>query len=322
MHVCIAIINEVRLIVETIIAIIQWIVETVCGWVTSTIRTVREVCEEVCGWLGPFSFLCDWVCKIIEVIETITEWICEKILVGIVIGFIRVVFEYVFYILTWVCWIIDWIPRAIDLLLCHLGFENQRHIHLCLKILTENRTSMTWTLDEVETLVAETRERLAQCNIHICVLDTEIIETKEHRTGLACGFGSLFTADHHWFRRHECVTSTFIPVTVFFVEELKSGKGCSIPGANYVLADRGASHATIAHEIGHLADLWKHHSDPNNVMFAPTSDDSTQLTKHQCCMIRTSKYVTTAQHILCRTREPILRSFATIFSRSHIKKEA
>jgi len=314
MQICIAIVNIVRNVVEFIIAIVEWVVETVCNLVTTVIRTVVEVCDEVCGWLGIFSFICDWVCRLVEVFEEVVEWVCEEILLGI-IRIVRIIIEYVFYILTWVCWVIDWIPRSFDYLSCRLGLMNERHIHLCLKILTRNRDTMTWTLDEINTLVAATQARFDQCNIRVCVLDTEIVETEDHRDGISCGFGLLFTGHHHWYRRQECRTTTFIPVTVFFVEDISTGKGCSIPGTNYVLADREASHATIAHEIGHLADLWGHDDDPNNVMFAPTTNDSREFTEHQCCMIRSSKYVTSGQDIRCRRRIGLVTRLAEVVRR-------
>ncbi len=223
-----------------------------------------------------------------------TEWVCEEVLVKVLIGFLYIVTEYVFYILTWVCWVIDWIPRGIAWILCKLGLRGRRFIHVCVKVLEESLRSRSWDPAEVQRLLDETATRLQQCSITLCVVHSEVLVTDDHRSGITCGFGGLFTGDHHWFRRHECPPlSSIIPITIYFVEDVSGAKGCSIPGTNYVLADKTASNATIAHEIGHLSDLWGHPSDPTNVMFSPSSDDSVNFTGGQCCMLRTSKYAST-----------------------------
>jgi hypothetical protein len=43
-------------------------------------------------------------------------------------------------------------------------------------------------------------------------------------------------------------------------------------------------------EIGHLADLWSHSSDPNNVMTDQPGGTADQITTFQCCMLRTSRF--------------------------------
>ena len=227
--------------------------------------------------------------------KKLVEWVCEEVLIKVLIGILKVIVEYIFYILTWICWIIDWTPRGIDLLFCLFGLRNRRFLHVCVKVLAGDRRDPPWDLAEVERLLEETDTRLNQCNVNLCVVGFEIVETDRHRTDLPCGFGSLFTSHHHWFVRNECPPEgSIIPITIYFVESIDGARGCSIPGSNYVLVDPGASNATIAHELGHLADLWLHSDEPTNVMFTPTTNDSVNFTRNQCCMIRSSKYVTTA----------------------------
>ena len=299
MQICITIINEVKVILTFFIDVIEWIVKTVCELVVTVIHFIKNVCEKVCGWLGIFSFLCDWVCKIVEWVEVAIDWVCKEVLVKVVIGVIRVIVEYVFYILTWVCWVIDWIPRAFDYLSCLLGLKNRRFIHVCVKVLASDRRRLSWNLADIESLLRETDSRLKQCNVGLCVIHFEIVETDAHRSGLTCGFSALFTSDHHWFRRYECrPSSSIIPITIFFVDDISGdSNGCSFPGANYVLVDHEATNAVIAHEIGHLADLWGHSDDQANIMFAAPTNDSVIFAKGQCCMIRSSKYATTTSYV-------------------------
>ncbi len=295
MFICVAVINIIRIVLDLLVAIVEWVIQTVCGWVSSILHFAREVCEEVCGWLGPFSFLCDWVCEVVRWTETAWNWVCEEVLVGVIVGFLHVLIEIINYILTWVCWLLEWIPRGVDLLLCKLGFKNRRFIHLCLKVLERDLANPVWQPARIDQLIAETQARFKQCNVSVCVLSLEVIETDEHLSGLSCGFSMLFGSDFYWLRRKECRgAGAIMPVTVFFVESLTGAKGCSVPGANFVLVDPAASNATIAHEIGHLSDLWAHSSDPVNVMFSPSTDASVEFSGWQCCMIRSSKFATTA----------------------------
>jgi len=46
----------------------------------------------------------------------------------------------------------------------------------------------------------------------------------------------------------------------------------------------------MVQEIGHLADLWAHSSDPNNVMTDRSGGTADQITSFQCCMLRTSRF--------------------------------
>ncbi|MFH2048092.1 MAG: hypothetical protein ABIJ12_01505 [bacterium] len=296
MQICYALINVIKIIVTLIIAIIEWVVKTVCELVTTIIHYAKEICSKVCSWLGWFDFLCKWICKIIEWTEAVTKWVCKEVLEKILIGLIKVIVEYIFYILTWICWVINWIVlRWLDYLLCIFGIKSHRYIHVCIKILTIDRENLPWNLTDIENKIKETNDRYKQCGISLCIINTEIIETDDHRKGLGCGFGQIFTSDFHWFRRHECQgISSIVPITIYFVEDISGKRGCAIPGTNFILVATDATNATIAHEIGHLADLWSHSDDPDNVMHSPTSDDSIKLTKGQCCLIRTSRYATTA----------------------------
>jgi hypothetical protein len=306
MFICVAVLNVIRRIFDFIIELVEFVIQTVCGWVSTVLHFARSVCEEVCGWLGPFSFLCDWVCTIIRWTETVWNWVCEEILVPIVVGFIRIVFEVIFYILTWVCWLLEWPVRGVDLLLCRLGFGDRRWIHLCVVVLERDRRKPQWSTSEIQRLLDGATTRLEQCNVSICFLHFEVVETAEHQTGIDCGVSMLFGSNYNWFRRYECRGfGAIVPITVFFVDDINDAKGCSVPGANFVLVDHEGTTATIAHEIGHISDLWAHSDDPLNVMASPTTDASVTFTKGQCCMIRSSKYATTVGACGTKQRQPL-----------------
>jgi len=307
MNLCIMVVNTIRIIVRTVIQIVREIVTTVCSWVTTVIRTIREVTEKVCSWLPwPLNKICNWVTKIIEIIETVTEWVCEEVIERIV-DWVEIFFEYIFYILTWVCWLISWPFRfLLDLIWCWLGIRPQKFIHICVKILTDEKDNPSISIDDVRALITETQKRFDQCNITLCVLGLELVKKPEYLTGVSCGIGGLFSGHHVWFTNNQCtggVGSSIVPVTLYVIKNVSPGKGCSIPGTHYVIIDTEASNATIAHEIGHLSDLWGHSDNPQNVMYSPTSDDSVSFTKNQCCMIRTSRYSTLSSFFGCSSKQ-------------------
>lgn len=287
MRICHSILVPVTVVVRFVVRVVREIVRTVCEWVTSVITVVKEVCEEVCGWLGPFSFLCDWVCKLVEVVETVTEWVCREVIERI-FEWIEIILEYVFYILTWVCWVIDWIPRLPALLLCRLGFSPRRILRICVKILTDERGTPAIPVTAVQAMIGDAAAIFARCNIDLVVVDTVLVEKAEFLDGTTCEFGGMFSDFFSWFSRRACHRRC--TVTVYFVRDITSASGCAYPGTNWVTVDAQGDGTTVVQEIGHLADLWGHSDDPNNVMTDQPGGTHDQITEWQCCMIRTSRF--------------------------------
>lgn len=251
------------------------------------ITVAKEVCEEVCGWLGWFSFLCDWVCKIIEVMETVTEWVCEEVIERI-ISWVEAFVEYVYYVLTWVCWLIDLPTRIIGMLLCWAGFGGRRIMRVCVKVLTDASGTPGVPLADVQNMMSDAAAILANCNITMVVVSTETIEKTEYLDTTTCDVGGMFSGFFSWFTRNSCQQRC--TVTIFFVRDIVGASGCAYPGSNWVTVDAGGDGSTVVQEIGHLADLWTHTSDPNNVMTDVGGGTHDQITTFQCCMIRTSRF--------------------------------
>lgn len=79
-------------------------------------------------------------------------------------------------------------------------------------------------------------------------------------------------------------------------DELADGKsGCTIDGSSYILLAAVANGASVAHEVGHHAEL-QHRSDPTNIMFSGESSTKDKFTKWQCCMIRSCEFVFSSYH--------------------------
>ena len=103
--------------------------------------------------------------------------------------------------------------------------------------------------------------------------------------------GALTTSWWLGTAEHSAVGMDCSTVTVYFVEDIVSASGCAYPGTNWVTVDAGCDGTVVVQEIGHLADLWRHSDDPDNVMTDQTGGTHDQITENQCCMIRTSRFV-------------------------------
>jgi len=308
-QVCIQVLTKIEVLVMTLIAIVEEVVKTVCGWVSSIITTIVEVTKKVCEWLPwPLDKLCDWVTELIEVVETVWEWVCEEIVVRI-IRWIRALVRYVFWVFRWICWIIDWIPRFIfEILPCLLGADYAKRIPVCVKVLVDADGVPVVPLDRVNELLDGTRARFEQCNLELCIMSIEMLSAPDGIEDFTCDPGGFFSGDHLWFEDHACngTEVTAVPLTIYFVPEFASDKGCSIPRTDYIVVGPDASLATVAHEIGHHADLM-HRDDPANVMMNGTTDASVEFTTWQCCMIRSARFATAFTLASCRTEDVDVR---------------
>lgn len=302
--ICAAILSPIVMLIRTVIGIIRTVVETVCDWVSTILTTTKEVVEEVCKWVEekickwlpwPFNKLCEWVrklvcwtvTKVIEVTETIWEWVCEEVLKRI-IEWVEIVLEYVIYVFKWVCWVVDWVFRLPGLLACRLGAHPQRFMGVCVKILADNSGTPAVPVATVEGWLRDSAAILANCNITLQVCGVEIVRKPEYLNSTTCEGGGMFRRFFTWFSTNSCGCCR--NVTVYVVNDIQGASGCAYPGTDWVTVDAAGSGGTIVQEIGHLADLWGHSSDPNNVMTDQPGGTADQITDHQCCMIRTSRF--------------------------------
>lgn len=292
--ICTAILSPIVVLVRTFIQIVREIVTTVCEWVSRIITTIKEVVEKVCTWLPwPLSKLCEFVTKIIEVVETVWDWVCREVIQRI-INWIEIVVEYVIYILKWVCWVIDWVIRGPALLLCLLGIEPRRFLGVCVKVLADDAGNPAIPLATVQRMLRDAAAIFRRCNISMVVCSVEIVRKPEFLDSTTCEFSGMFRRFFTWFSANTCGCCS--TVTVYFVRDIVNPpglivSGCAYPGTDWVTVDAEGDGTVVVQEIGHLADLWSHSSDPNNVMTDQGGGTNDQITRFQCCMIRTSRFV-------------------------------
>lgn len=323
MRVCYAVIDTIEWFVTVLIELFRTVVETVCGWVTTIIRTLVEVAKKVCSWLPwPLDKVCDWVTELVEVITTVTEWICEEVISRILIGIIELIVRYVFYIVRWICWLVDWPLRGLDLLFCLIGVHLPRTLHVCVKILTANDGTPATTRERVKPILDRAAELLKQCRINLCVDSIEFVRKADLLTGVECGAGQFFSKAFPWFEKHACKKgplSTTKPLTLYFVDSMADANACTIRQTSYIVLTDGANGASVVHEFGHHADLL-HRDDPQNIMFAEPSATKDKLTEWQCCMMRSSEFV--SQLTKCEPLPSLAQRFADLRRARMQAKEA
>ena len=288
MTLCHSVLTPVIVLIRTLVQTVREVVRTVCDWVSSTITTIKTVVERVCTWLPwPLSELCKLVTRVIEVVETVWNWVCHEVIDRIFEWVERIV-EYIAYIVRWVCWVVSWVIRGPALLLCMLGLKPRRFLHVCVHVLTdaEGQPAVEWA--KVDRDLRQAQAILDNCNLQIVVTERRRVAKAEFMDGTTCEFGGLFSDFFTWFSAHEC--GGCAAVTVYYVRSIPGAIGCAYPGANWVTVAAGGDGRTMVQEIGHLADLWGHSSDPNNVMTDQPGGTADQITAFQCCMLRTSRF--------------------------------
>ena len=286
--ICNAVLTPVVVLIRTVIQVIREVVRTVCDWVSTVVTTIKTVVEEVCKWLPwPLDKLCDLVTKVIEVVETVWEWVCHEVIERIV-DLVEIIAEYVVYVLKWVCWVIDWVVRFPDLVLCWLGIEPRRFLSVCVKILADRAGTPAIPLPTVLGMLRDAASIFDRCKISLVVCSIEVVPKPEFLTSTTCEFSGMFRRFFTWFSAHTCGCCS--SVTVYMVKDIKDARGCAYPGTDWVTVDASGDGTVIVQEIGHLADLWAHSSDPDNVMTDQSGGTHDQITASQCCMIRTARF--------------------------------
>jgi hypothetical protein len=131
----------------------------------------------------------------------------------------------------------------------------------------------------------------SECQVRLEASKPMVVTGQTHLlTSHDCGFLG-------WFSPKKGDYNSFaFPGTVaaIYVKDVPKGSaGCHIPGTQYVLVDRDAKDDTLAHELGHACDLFRHRNGtPENLMASGSVRTASKLTKWQCCVVRTSDNVT------------------------------
>jgi hypothetical protein len=169
-------------------------------------------------------------------------------------------------------------------------------MRVCVKVLTDDAGRPAIPLADIEDMLEDAAAILDNCSIDLVILETDLVARPDYLDSTTCEFGGMFSGFWIWMSRNACQLRC--TATVYFVRDIVGAAGCAYPGTNWVTVDAGGDGGTIVQEIGHLAGLWGHSDDPNNVMTDQPGGTADQITHFQCCMIRTSQFTCVAPAVL------------------------
>ena len=205
------------------------------------------------------------------------------------------------YLLGWLVWVLDWIPRLPKIAIALVGRLRPATIDVRPIVLLGTDWDPVPSVERARRLCADASALLEP---HGLGLSWES-PTTAHGPGRLprCSARGLFSDFFRWASAHADAHA----LTVYLVEDFGELAGCSFPGADWVVLDSRTDGTTLVHELGHLADLWRHSEDPNNVMTDQAGGSHARLTRFQAAMIRSSRFARGVRVVSVRVpgrREP------------------
>jgi hypothetical protein len=196
--------------------------------------------------------------------------------------------EYALYLLGWVLWPLDGLLRVPALIRHATTGLSESVIPACGVILVRAGSDAAGCRVRAADLLAAADSMLRPhgLGIHTAALSVEPLPDLPLPGG---GPAALLGPFFPWGSARSAGSP---PLTIYFVENLESLAGCAVPGADWIVVDLNTDGTTLLHEIGHLADLWRHTKDPGNVMTDRPGGTHDRLTRLQAGLIRTCRFAT------------------------------
>jgi Matrixin len=274
-----------------LIPLVTQIIQTVCNWVSSVIQVITQTLSRVCSWLPwPLNTVCDWVTTVVTTLQTVWNWVCN-IIIQIITTFIAQIVSFLIYITHIICIIVNVIIGIPAFLLCLLRLNPPKRLRICIKVLTDENGQSAVTPAAINQNIARIRSSYGECNIEVIILGIEYIIKPEYLSSTDSSPSSIFSAWHLWFTQWACWCCN--QVTVFVVDSIVGAEGLTFWGDSWCRVDHDCNtdDTIMAHEIGHILNLW-HVNDPSNVMYPSFSATAHNFTPFQCCLAKRSPFVT------------------------------
>ena len=199
--------------------------------------------------------------------------------------------EYVLFLAGWLIWPLDAVLR----LLAATAGARPGTIRAEIRILT--RHSESSAREGALACLRHADALLSRVGIDLRITTLEVMPWPREVAPPVGGLGALTGGFFPWASSRAPFAPT---LTIYFVDDLGPLAGCAVPGADWVVVERGTDGTTIVHEIGHLADLWTHTNDPHNVMTDRPGGRHDEITLFQQRLLQTCPFVTSSS---CRSVE-------------------
>jgi hypothetical protein len=222
------------------------------------------------------------------------------IIIRVTLEAVRAAFD-LFYLVTVaaaliVAWIIKWAfgrtaEYTLGLAVPDAVLTYKRVIPMHVVVLMADDNSPGISSQDLDDFERGANERLAQCGVS-ATFTRRFVSRPEYASGFVTETSIVSPRAFRWFT---CMSPIFEP-TIFFVDSLADDrKGVTLPVlTSYCFIIKKIAEdqrrAVVAHEFGHLCDIWGHAMDPQRVMFSPSSNASVNYDVPEKILIHTSRF--------------------------------
>jgi hypothetical protein len=246
----------------------------------------------------PAAILCRALTRAaFHLLAAVTAWIPSSTLRG---GILRIAaaalempVEAAIFVAGWAAWALDWVFRLPALSITSAGRMRPGHLAAEGVLLIEpgqpGQPDLAPRIARAEAMMAGAGRLLARHDIALLAGPIAVAVLPRGTKLPHGGPIGLFQRFFSWASARAGGSS--FGLTVYFVGGLGPLAGCAFPGADWIVVDLGTDGTTIVHEIGHLADLWRHSPDPDNVMTDRPGGRHDALTPSQRALLRTCRFV-------------------------------
>jgi hypothetical protein len=273
----------------------------------------RTISETICSWLPwPLDDICDVVtrvitevvCQLVWVVVTIVSWITR-----IVCEVVHVIIWVVTHIVGFLEWLGNRILTLPYFLLCLAGARiGGRKYRICPIVIADEKGEPVVPIATIESQIETAKRVWQQCGIEVISQPVNVVTDRPWLANASgCNAGGYFGGDRAEYELLRCCKGFLAGfrclrfpsgliwprhvLKAIWVRQLDSSdRGCYLLPESFVLIGSTALQDTLAHEMGHAGDLL-HRSDADNLMTTPVRTAS-NLTNWQCCVVRTSRFVT------------------------------
>jgi len=273
----------------------------------------RTISETICSWLPwPLDDICDVVtrvitevvCTIVYVVITIVSWVTR-----IVCEIIHVIVWVITHIVGFLEWLGNRILTLPELLLCLVGARPiRKKYRICPMVIVDDTGTPVVPVAEIEREIETAKRIYEQCGIEVIASPVVVVNGKPHLANASgCNAGGYFSGDRAEFEMLTCCSGFLKGLSclrfpsgliwprhvlkAIYVRSIESGeRGCYLLPEAFILIAATRAPDTLAHEMGHAGDLL-HRDEADNLMTTPTRTAS-NLTSWQCCVLRSSRFVT------------------------------
>jgi len=195
--------------------------------------------------------------------------------------------EYALFPLGWAFWLLDTLVRIPILAREWSAGPRPRRIPVRAVPLLRSRADPDVASARVRAVLSQAAALLDPHGVRLEVQSVDPALMPQTVPPPGCGLAAVAGRFFPWASAR-CAGAPCL--TVYFVEDLGSLAGCAVPGADWIVVELRTDGTTVVHELGHLADLWRHQADPDNVMTDRPGGTHDRIDWWQAALIRTSRF--------------------------------